>query len=492
MGEIVIVILDIIAVLVATIFILIGLTQDNSQKRKIRVVLKDIVNKIISVFAIPIKKYKTQSLLTKIYIGLIALMVLLIFSLLFYSYNAERLKTYFSIKLLLNTLIEVFITMGLFYILVLLIEIFVGSLILEYINNINNYIGNIAFASLFIPFLVLASLSINNKSKTNIMAYLSLLFLFFSHIIVYKGLYLIINKPDYLSIKTHKLNQYSKYIGMIVWLLILIFNLYSAVFLITRIDSNAFVDTSNNPVNDPIELLYFTITSLITIGFGDITPNSHWGKGVMVLIFISGLYYLVIFIGTVLTASISNKDTLYGFINRRVNLIVNNLNELLSNIEKESEIDIPRNEISKSNIYRALSSINIEKKSLVLDEYDCNGNWIKYLNYSKKHCLQNIREIFIFSTQLEPEMLNILLEIEDSDYFELLDNRDIEVTSNSNLGFMTNRFIEYILQIYELEKYRKANLDEHKRERRRLLPIAEKSDKVDKIKEDKRGNSIQG
>jgi len=89
-------------------------------------------------------------------------------------------------------------------------------------------------------------------------------------------------------------------------------------------------------------------------------------------------------------------------------------------------------------------------------------------------------------------MLNILLEIEDSDYLELLDNRGIEVTSNSNLGFMTNRFIEYILHIYELEKYRKANLDEHKSERRRLLPIAEDSDKVDKIKRDKRGNSIQG
>lgn len=485
----VILFINIISVPTFILFILIGLT-DNSQKRTIRVILKDIINNTIKIFAIPIKRYKAQSTLARICIGLIAIVLLFIFLFTFYSYNVEILKTYISIKLFLNTIIEVLIVMGLLYVMALIVEVFLGSFILDYINSTNKYIGNIAFVSSFIPFFVLANLSIN-KSKNNIMVYLGLIVLFFSHLIVYKGLYLIINKPDYLSAKTHKLNKYSKYIGMIVWLLILIFNLYSAVFLVTRIDSRAFVNKSNNFVNDPMELLYFTITSLITIGFGDITPNSPLGKGVIVLIFISGLYYLVIFIGTVLTASISNKDTLYGYINRRVNLILNNLNELLSNVEKESEINIPRSKLSKSNIYKALSSINTEKQSSILKKYDCNENWIKYLNYSKELCLKNIREIFIFSTYLEPELINNLLDIEDCDYFRIL-NKGRTLTGNNNFGCMANEFTEYVLQVYELEKYRKANLEEHKRERKRLLPIVEDSDQEKKIKRDNKANNIKG
>ncbi len=487
---------NIIIVIVLILFILMGLIPVNSQKIKIRVFLKDIVNKIKSGFAIPVKKYKTMGKGGKIYYGLATLVLLLIFSFLFYSLNVERLNTYFSLELLIYTLIGVLIVMGVFYVYAMLIEIFIGDFILEYINNINDDIGRIAFVSLYIPYLVLACLSIN-KSNVSIMVYVCLIAVVFSHFFVYKGLYLIINKPNYLSVKTHKLKPYSKYVGMIVWLLILMLNLFSAVFLVTRIDSNAFVDNNNqvkdnNGVNDPIELIYFTITSLITNGFGDITPNSPWGKGVMALIFISGLYYLVIFIGTVLTASISNKDALYNFVNRRVNLIVKNCDKLLSNIEKEAHVDIPRNEISEGKaLYRALSKIKIDNKSLVLDKHDCDGNWIKYLNYSKEDCLKNIRDLLIFSQQLDPKMLDILLEIEDSDYFELLDNECIEIASNSDLGFLTGKLEKYISHIDELEKYRKTNLDEHKSEKRRL-PIEENLDKVNKTKRDKRGNGIQG
>lgn len=480
--------------LTMSIFILIGLTSPDNIKKYIKNFkengFKWFLKSVLFIWVKPSAKlYKDASILSKVYLIAISLGTVIIIFYASFKVNVNKYGLDFNIYIFMVIFLEaISILLVLYTIFIIGLKI-VDGLILDYLIRVKKYIGNLAIASLMIPILVLVNLGVNTESN-NIMIYLGLIGLIFSHYIIFKGLFLIIDKPDFLSAKTYKLNKYSKYIGMIVWLLILVFNLYSSVLVVSRIDSSAFVNNNNQSISNPIELLYFTVTSIITIGYGDITPNSPWGKGVMLLIFISGFYYLVIFIGTVLTASISNKDTLYGFVNRRVNLIVNNLNELVSNVEKESQIDIPRNEIAKSNIYRALSSININNKSLVLDDYD--GNWIKYLNYSKRQCLKNIREIFIFSSQLEPEMLNILLEIEDSDYFELLDNRCIEVTADSNLGFMTNRFIEYILHISELENYRKDNLDEYKRERKRLLDKVEDLNNRKKIEGDKKVNDIKG
>ncbi len=487
---------NIVIFLAMSIFILIGLTSADNIKKYIKNFkengLKWFLKRALSIWVKPSAKlYKDAGIFSRLCLIAVSIGTAIIIFYASYKVNVNKYGLHLNIYIFLIIFLEAISILVVLYTIFLIGLKIVDGLILDYLIRVKKYIGNLAIASLMIPILVLVTLGVNTESS-NLMIYLGFIGLIFSHYIIFKGLFLIIDKPDFLSAKMYKLNKYSKYIGMIVWLLILVFNLYSAVLVVSRIDSSAFVNNDNQFINNPMELLYFTVTSIITIGYGDITPNSPWGKGVMLLIFSSGFYYLVIFIGTVLTASISNKATLYGFINRRVNLIVNNLNELLSNIEKESGIDIPRNEISKSNIFRALSSINIKSKSLVLNEHDYNGNWIKYLNYSKKHCLKNIREISIFSIQLEPEILNILLEIEDSDYFELLDNIYIEVTSNNNLGFMTNRFIEYILQIYELEKYRKANLEEYKRERRRLLTISEDSDKVNNLKRDEKGDSVQG
>lgn len=55
-------------------------------------------------------------------------------------------------------------------------------------------------------------------------------------------------------------------------------------------------------------LLYYTIISFTTVGYGDITPHGFWGKLIAVVIAITSVVSLVIFLGSVLSIDKHNED----------------------------------------------------------------------------------------------------------------------------------------------------------------------------------------
>ncbi len=80
-------------------------------------------------------------------------------------------------------------------------------------------------------------------------------------------------------------------IGIIIILMIIV-NLYILVIGAYVIDVNTF---SNNP--SMLDLLYYTIASFVTIGFGDIVPLNNLGKIIFIIISFTSVLSISIFIG---------------------------------------------------------------------------------------------------------------------------------------------------------------------------------------------------
>lgn len=185
----------------------------------------------------------------------------------------------------------------------------------------------------------------------------------------------------------------------------------------------------------------------------------------------------MVFIGTVLTARVSDKEELYKFVNRRVNLIVSNIDKLLNNMRKEWKVDISRNKATENIIHKVLNEINPNSKSpLAIGYREEYVTWIQYFLISKEQCMDNIKSIYNLIILLEPDLIKILLKIEDSLYFrhlEEINNQDIRKTNN--LSFLTRGLTDYIEIINELEQYRKDNLEQYRKDNLEEYKIKKKS-----------------
>lgn len=352
---------------------------------------------------------------------------------------------------LLFRILKILLTLLVSYLVILLYFKIVNGLI-DYCINLKG-VNILVVASSVIQLCVLIntySLNANNQIVNRI-EYIGLLFSLF---MIYKGLYIIIKNPGYLSVKVDK-KKYGKYWGMILWMVLLTFNLFLLFSIVSRVNLNTFTD-GNNIVKDPYELLYFTATSFLTTGFGDVKVNGIMGKITMIILFFSGIYYLVIFIGTIMTSNDNKKDDFYRFANRKVNLIVSDISKLLSAIHKHTGIYISRNNISEELIKKVMSCIEPNStfnKSL-------KTSWIQYLYENKYRCLKNIGEISKLLPFLESKFIILLLDIEECSYFNVLENDD--KSSFSNFSYFHEDFYTYLCFINDLEKYRIENFEEYK------------------------------
>ncbi len=75
-----------------------------------------------------------------------------------------------------------------------------------------------------------------------------------------------------------------------------------------RIDTNSFKGiNTNNPANTFMDFVYFITMTITSIGFGDITPNTHHTKLMTSLFGITGQFYSVVLVGIIIS-KFSSKD----------------------------------------------------------------------------------------------------------------------------------------------------------------------------------------
>jgi len=101
-------------------------------------------------------------------------------------------------------------------------------------------------------------------------------------------------------------SRFSPVMLIISWLLIIIFNLYTMVLLISNTDPYSFVDDTG-PVTEPLRLLYFTVVTFTGVGYGDITPRGSFAVFIAIVISITGFLYSALFIGGILAAFTRNN-----------------------------------------------------------------------------------------------------------------------------------------------------------------------------------------
>lgn len=352
---------------------------------------------------------------------------------------------------LLFRILKILLTLLVSYLVILLYFKIVNGLT-DYLFNLKG-VGILVIASSVIQLCVLINTYSLNETN-QVVNYIEYIGLLFSLFMIYKGLYIIIKNPGYLSVRVDK-KKYGKYWGMILWMVLLTFNLFLLFSIVPRVKLNSFMD-GNNIVKNPYELLYFTVTSFLTTGFGDLKITGIMGKITMIILFFSGIYYLVIFIGTIMTSNDNKKDDFYRFANRKVNLIVSDINKLLSAMKKHTDVDISRNNISEELMKRVMSSIEpnyIFNKSLKI-------TWIQYLYENKYRCIKNIGEIFKLLPFLESKIIILLLDIEECSYFNALEN--IDNSSSYKLNHIHDDFYKYLCFINDLENYRIENFEEYK------------------------------
>lgn len=215
------------------------------------------------------------------------------------------------------SVIVIFLTIILFIITMIIMYFIFGVFLLiaskfnEYINKIQNIKTSNKLTLSFMCIAIYSTFLIFLKDKLIIQSYY---FIFCGLIINYSVnfdlLLNIIKNPQYLISttklrKTIKVNREilkSMWIGAMMLLLFIIMNLFLGVLAINNINNQAYTGSGLANQSRIFDLLYYTIITFTTIGYGDIVPNAPESKVMAIIISFTSVICLIIFISSMLSA----------------------------------------------------------------------------------------------------------------------------------------------------------------------------------------------
>lgn len=146
---------------------------------------------------------------------------------------------------------------------------------------------------LFIMVLVLPIMLPFANGIPYFMSILSIIYVGFFSFIFFEIIRFLI-KPGYINVDIISASACGYF------LLIEICVFLMQVFLYYNPDSFKGIDTSG-PAATFIDLVYFSSITLTSIGFGDITPNTHYTKLITSFFGIAGQFYMVVLIGIIIS-----------------------------------------------------------------------------------------------------------------------------------------------------------------------------------------------
>ena len=120
-----------------------------------------------------------------------------------------------------------------------------------------------------------------------------------SYILNMKIVYLILKNPKYIKLYRGQPVRFETItISCIILVFFILLNLFLGVVLTNLISNSAY---TNSPSN--FDLLYYTVVTFTTIGFGDISPVSVEAKFMAILISFTSIICLTIFLGGLFSMS---------------------------------------------------------------------------------------------------------------------------------------------------------------------------------------------
>lgn len=173
--------------------------------------------------------------------------------------------------------------------------IFITQKVLFY-QVIELKIFRIAIYAVIVPFLYI--FIIQELTPGPLVEGIMLAGLVISFYLIFKGIILCLQAPMAMF-KQWWGNRFIPILMVISWLSMLIFNLYTMILLVSNTYPYSFVDGSG-PVTEPMRLLYFTITTFTSVGYGDITPRGNYAFFITIVVSLTGFLYSAMFIGGIL------------------------------------------------------------------------------------------------------------------------------------------------------------------------------------------------
>lgn len=286
----------------SALLILLGIQGKNSLKKENKSSFKDvIVNCIKSCY----ETNKKRNIIFSIIVYIL---------LLFVTYSVWEAKTKLDTKYLI---ILTFITGIVLLVIILLFVIFANDIvdIFEHVKDENKIQSILIVNFIFILFLLEGVLLMERMEKYVLVFYgigVLVNFLF----TLASMFYFMTQKLSAISNNVSKKTRKRTFLRCSLYLIItVIISLYLLVVLASKYDSNAFGKTNfdngvfiTKAVTNKFELLYYTVISFTTIGYGDISANTWCGQLVSIIISVTSVICLIVFIGSVLSVQGDNLD----------------------------------------------------------------------------------------------------------------------------------------------------------------------------------------
>ena len=114
---------------------------------------------------------------------------------------------------------------------------------------------------------------------------------------IFRGIILCLRTPG--TVFNYLDSRFLPILMIISWLLIILFNLFTMVLLVSGTDPYSFVD-GIGPVTEPLRLLYFTVITFTSVGYGDITPRGSFAVFITIVVSVTGFLYSALFIGGIM------------------------------------------------------------------------------------------------------------------------------------------------------------------------------------------------
>lgn len=164
-------------------------------------------------------------------------------------------------------------------------------------HQIESRIFRIAIYSVLVPFLYI--FIIHELTPGPLVEGIMLTGLILSFYQIFRGIIFCLQAPRAVFVQWD--SRFTPILIIISWLFVIIFNLYTMILLVSNTDPYSFIDNSG-PVTEHLRLLYFTVITFTSVGYGDITPRGSLAVFITIIVSVTGFLYSALFIGGLLAA----------------------------------------------------------------------------------------------------------------------------------------------------------------------------------------------
>ncbi|GGG11568.1 hypothetical protein [Paenibacillus aceti] len=154
---------------------------------------------------------------------------------------------------------------------------------------------DIPLLSLMLPLLPIGYQLTGIIHITTPYSFILLICMYINHITIFKYMFYTINVPGFIPKSIN-----GNYKVALMWLINLLVTLYAEIILINELIPNSYIDSS------AVQLLLIALNLFIANDTG--RASSIWGEFQNLLIAISGVYFLVVFLASLLTTNNNKKS----------------------------------------------------------------------------------------------------------------------------------------------------------------------------------------